>query len=106
MAKANTKKETKAYKEFNFTGENGNQFDGRVWLENVKETEKAVITPISITINGLVIVGCKLVESSKGAFISFPQYQGKDGDYKSMVFFTKKEDLDDLKALAEELRDK
>lgn len=106
MAKANTKKETKAYKEFNFTGENGNQFDGRVWLENVKETEKAVITPISITINGLVVIGCKLVESSKGAFISFPQYQGKDGDYKSMVFFTKKEDLDDLKALAEELRDK
>lgn len=106
MAKANAKKETKAYKEFNFTGENGNQFDGRVWLENVKETEKAVITPISITINGLVVVGCKLVESSKGAFISFPQYQGKDGDYKSMVFFTKKEDLDDLKALAEELRDK
>lgn len=106
MAKANTKKETKAYKEFNFTGENGNQFDGRVWLENVKETEKAVITPISITINGLVVVGCKLVESSKGAFISFPQYHGKDGDYKSMVFFTKKEDLDDLKALAEELRDK
>lgn len=106
MAKANTKKETKAYKEFNFTGENGNQFDGRLWLENVKETEKAVITPISITINGLVVVGCKLVESSKGAFISFPQYQGKDGEYKSMVFFTKKEDLDDLKALAEELRDK
>lgn len=106
MAKANTKKETKAFKEFDFTGENGNTFTGRVWLENVKETEKAVITPISITINGLVVVGCKLVESSKGAFISFPQYQGKDGDYKSMVFFTKKEDLDDLKALAEDLRDK
>lgn len=107
MAKANTKKETKSYKEFNFTGSNGNTFVGRLWLDNAKETDKAIITPLSITINGLVIVGCKLVETEKrGNFISFPQYLGKDGEYKDLVFFTSKDDFSDLRELVESLKDK
>lgn len=105
MAKA-TKETKKTFKEFNVTGSNGNTFVGRLWLENVKETEKAVITPLSLTINGLVIVGCKLIESEKGSFISFPQYLGKDGEYKDLVFFTSKDDFSDLKELVEALKDK
>lgn len=106
MAKA-TKETKKTFKEFNFTGSNGNTFVGRLWLDNAKETEKAIITPLSLTINGLVIVGCKLVETEKkGDFISFPQYLGKDGEYKDLVFFTSKDDFSDLKELVETLKDK
>lgn len=107
MAKANTKKETTpVYKEFKYTGENGNTFEGRVWVENAKQTDKALITPLSLTINGLVVVGCKLVETEKGNFITFPQYQTKDGEYKNFVFFTNKDDIEDLKGLVKEIEEK
>lgn len=32
-------------------------------------------------INGVTIYGCKVVEGSKGDFISFPSHKGKDGKY-------------------------
>lgn len=103
MAKKATKEAKDAFKEFKFEGNNGNTFEGRLWVENVKETEKAVTTPISVTINGLVIVGAKLIEYGEKPFISFPQYQTKSGDYKNMVFFTNKDDIDDLTEFAKYL---
>lgn len=32
-------------------------------------------------VNGVTIYGCKVVEGSKGDFISFPSHKGKDGKY-------------------------
>lgn len=32
-------------------------------------------------VNGVSIYGCKVVEGSKGDFISFPSHKGKDGKY-------------------------
>lgn len=103
MAKR-TKTETQEvkYTEFMFDGENGNSFEGRIYPKNT-DSEKAEIYPLSITINGLAIVGCKLVGSAKGYFIGFPQYKTKSGDYKSQVYFFTKEDMADCQACADYL---
>ena len=34
-----------------------------------------------MVVNGVTIYGCKVVEGSKGDFISFPSHKGKDGKY-------------------------
>lgn len=34
-----------------------------------------------VTINGVTIYGCRVVESSKGDFVSFPSHKGKDGKF-------------------------
>lgn len=39
-----------------------------------------------IEINGIKIYGCTVVEGKNGDFISFPQRQGKDGKYYSIVW--------------------
>ena len=95
--KNNTKKESN-FKEFSFEF-GANVANGRVYLE-LRKSDKADIYGLSLTINGLVIRGCKLVVSDKSNFISFPQYKTKDGDYESLVFMVEKEDLEFLKGLA------
>lgn len=95
--KNNTKKESN-FKEFSFES-GANVANGRVYLE-VRKTDKADIYGLSLTINGLVIRGCKLVVTDKSNFISFPQYKTNDGDYESLVFMVEKEDLEFLKGLA------
>lgn len=37
-------------------------------------------------VNGVSIYGCKVVEGSKGDFISFPSHKGKDGKYYNHVW--------------------
>lgn len=39
-----------------------------------------------MTLNGVKIYGCSVVEGSKGDFISFPSRKGKDGKYYSIVW--------------------
>lgn len=39
-----------------------------------------------LTLNGITIYGCIVVESEKGDFISLPQRQGSDGKYYSIVW--------------------
>ncbi len=34
-----------------------------------------------VTINGVTIYGCRVVEGSKGDFVSFPSHKGKDGKF-------------------------
>ena len=34
-----------------------------------------------VTINGVTIYGCRVVECSKGDFVSFPSHKGKDGKF-------------------------
>ena len=99
--KNTTKKETVNFKEFSFKS-GANVANGRVYLE-LRKGDKADIYGLSLTINGLVIRGCKLVITDKSTFISFPQYKTKDGDYESLVFMVEKEDLEFLKGLANEI---
>ena len=37
-------------------------------------------------VNGVKIYGCRLVEGSKGTFVSFPSRKGNDGKYYSYAF--------------------
>lgn len=96
-----TKKETKiTYKEFGFE-KDANIASGRAYVDNATTSKSGCdIIPISLTINGLAIVGAKVISSDKGAFISFPQYKGKDGEYHSLVYMYEKEDLLFLNELA------
>lgn len=96
MAKAQKKEE---FKTFNVEGENGNTFEGRLYL-NPKETENAKIYPLSLTINGLAIIGAKYFDTTKGCFVKLPEYKGSDGDYHSLCYFFKTEDVKDFKDLA------
>ena len=99
--KTNSKKESN-FKEFSFES-GANVANGRIYPESYKDTGKAEIYGLSLTINGLVIRGCKLVVTDKSNFISFPQYKTKDGDYESLVFMVEKEDIEFLKGLANEI---
>lgn len=39
-----------------------------------------------MTVNGLTIYGCRVVETAKGDFIALPQRKGADGKYYSIVW--------------------
>lgn len=39
-----------------------------------------------VDINGVMIYGCKVIEGSKGDFISFPSHKGKDGKYYNHAY--------------------
>lgn len=88
-------------KEFEFEGENGNVFSGRIY--DAKSVGDKTIYPLSLTINGLAIVGAKLWDNKK-SFISFPEYKGKDDEYHSICYFYDKKDIADLNALVEHLK--
>lgn len=51
---------------------------------NVKVTRANQVNDtvfFDMEVNGVTIYGCKVVEGSKGDFISFPSHKGKDGKY-------------------------
>lgn len=103
MGRKNTStKETNNFKEFSFES-GANVANGRIYTDSYKDTGKSEIYGLSLTINGLVIRGCKLVVTDKSNFISFPQYKSKNGDYESLVFMVEKEDIEFLKGLANEI---
>lgn len=85
-AKEETKKEQKNYKEFSFKGKEID-YTGRVYPDLQKSTDACDITPMSLTINGVITIkGCKLMQSDKSSWISFPQYKDKDGKYLSYIY--------------------
>lgn len=96
MAKG-TKTKNSEFKEFEFEGDNGNTFTGRIYPKGDKS-----FYGLSLTVNGLAITGCKLVEGKNGLFISWPQYKTKDG-YKNICYLYQKEDLADLQSLVNTL---
>lgn len=102
MAKGKAKKENK-FLEFDFEGENGNDFSGRVY--DAVETKNATYYPLSLTINGLAVVGCKFWKTSKSNYITYPEYKDKNGDYHSIIYFFDKDDIKDINALAEHLNE-
>ena len=91
------KKKENGFNEFKFEGKN-NFFEGRLYPKNDKG-----YYPLSIKINGLAIHGAKLICSDKGDFVALPTYKSSDGEYKPLVHFVTKEDVDDLKELAKYL---
>lgn len=40
----------------------------------------------TMTLNGVTIYNCRVVNGSKGKFIAFPQTKGKDGNYYSQAY--------------------
>ena len=57
-----------------------------------------------MTINGISIYGCRVVETDKGDFISLPQRKGNDGKYYSIVWAKfSEEDTKDILAEVENM---
>ena len=56
--------------------------------DTVREVKGTKGTTIFFTmkINGVTIYNCKIMHGKNGDFISFPQTQGKDGNYYSIVW--------------------
>lgn len=40
----------------------------------------------SLTVNGVTVYGCIVMEGKNGDFISFPSYKGKDGKYYNHAY--------------------
>lgn len=94
--KAEEKKET--FKEFKFDGKEF-AYTGRVYPDLSQETKNATITPVSLTLNGLITIkGCKLWQTDNNSWLRFPEYQDKNKEYKSYVYTPKElnEELDKL----------
>lgn len=80
------KKDNKNYKEFSYKGKEID-YTGRVYPELKKSTDVLDMTPMSLTINGVITIkGCKLMQTDKNSWIGFPQYKDKDGNYQSYVY--------------------
>ena len=50
------------------------------------EGKKGDIVFFTLLLNGVTINGCRVASGKNGDFISFPQTQGKDGNYYSVVY--------------------
>lgn len=59
----------------------------------------------SLTVNGVTVFGCNVVESKTGDFISFPYYKGTNGKYYNHAYIplTDKEEEDILLDVEKEL---
>lgn len=92
MAKKNAPEKVKnSYKEFNV--ECGDYtFSGRIYPDLAKTYGKVTSTPVSLTIDDLMsIKGCSLKQTDKNAWVSFPEYKNKNGDYVSYVYVDKEQ---------------
>lgn len=73
MKKATARKEVKA-------------FDLAMWeVTNVKSFDWGTV--FNLSLNGILIYGCRLVETADAEFIGFPSQKGKDGKYYSHVYW-------------------
>ena len=100
---ANAKKEN--FKEFQHNGKEF-QYSGRLYVEQSKDTGKCTITPLSLTLNGLLTIkGCKLMQTDSSAWIAFPSYKSADGDYKELLYADKEYKEQELAGLVKILED-
>ena len=66
-------------------------------VENILRIEEFQITRtkmwddgkvvFDLRINGIMVYGCRVVETETGDFMALPQRKGKDGKYYSIVYF-------------------
>lgn len=75
---ATTRKNTRAKKEFKPV----DLGDG--WILHYRENEYGLF---GLEHNDATIYGCKLIEGSKGIFVSFPSRKGSDGKYYAHARF-------------------
>jgi stage V sporulation protein G len=69
--------------------ENPIQFDVRIYPV---KTDGALKANASVNINGFFAVSkIRIMEGSKGLFISMPQYKGQNGEYRDICFPCTKE---------------
>ena len=54
-------------------------------------------------VNGVSIYGCRVIESKKGDFVSFPSYKGSDGKYYSHAWVKLSDE--DTKAIVQQVED-
>ena len=102
--KGNGKKADKAanYKEFEYDGKEF-KYSGRIYPDSKKSTDKCDITPLNLTLNGVITIkGCKLMQTDDNTWISFPQWQDKDKNWQSYFYIPKDfEEMDEVAKAAE-----
>ena len=102
-------KEKDAFIEFEYSS-GANTANGRIYPEGEKCSDAASIIPISLTLNGLVIKGCRVYipkgNDNKGPGIMFPAFKNKEGEYIPYMYMYEKEDIKFLKELAQNIADK
>lgn len=54
-------------------------------VDHVKMDSKDRVR-FALTVNGVTVYGCNVVEGKNGDFISFPSYKGKDEKYYNHVY--------------------
>ena len=106
----NTKgKEKDAFIEFEYSS-GANTANGRIYPDNEKSTDTYSIVPIGLTLNGLVIKGCRVYipkgNDDKEPGIMFPAFKNKEGEYIPYMYMYEKEDIKFLKDLAQRIADK
>lgn len=95
------KENQKNYKEFSFKGKEID-YTGRIYPDLTKSTESLDMTPMSLTINGVITIkGCKLMQTDTSSWIGFPQYKDKNGDYQSYVYVDRAFSDEELAKLTE-----
>ena len=102
-------KEKDAFIEFEYSS-GANAAHGRIYLDYEKSTDAYSIVPISMTLNGLAIKGCRVYiprgNDDKGPGIMFPSFQNKNGEYIPYMYMYENEDIEFLKELAEIITEK
>lgn len=100
MARKSTKKEDN-FKEFEYDGKEF-KYTGRIYPDSTKEGKKCNITSMNLCLNGVITIKfCKLFQSDKNTWISFPQYETKKGDYENYFFIEKEFSEKELSKVAE-----
>lgn len=54
-------------------------------VDRVKMDSKGRVR-FALTVNGVTVYGCNVVEGKNGDFITFPSYKGKDGKYYNHAY--------------------
>ena len=100
----NTTNEKKERKEFAYDGKEF-KYTGSIWPGLKNSGQNADRTPMNLTLNGVITIkGCKLIQTDKSVFISFPQYKKQDGSYDSYIFTPKEyTELDEVAKAAEKV---
>ena len=102
-------KEKDAFIEFDYSS-GVNVANGRIYLDNEKSEDTYSIVPIGLTLNGLVIKGCRVYiprgNDEKGPGIMFPAFKNKNDEYIPYMYMYEKDDIAFLKELAQRIADK
>ena len=102
-------KENDAFIEFDYSS-GVNSANGRIYLDNEKSENTYSMVPISLTLNGLVIKGCRVYiprgNDDKGPGIMFPSFKNKNGEYIPYMYMYEKDDIKFLKDLAQHIAEK